>query len=87
VVGVADDDTEVRTYRVDKMDSVRSTNEPRQGQGIFEEVDLSTYTQYTFSMYAGTPQNVVLLFENSFLNVAYDRFTKSIFEKKFGWVF
>lgn len=82
VVGVADDDTEVRTYRVDKMDSVRSTNEPRQGQGIFEGVDLSTYTQYTFSMYAGTPQNVVLLFENNFLNVAYDRFGYDVRVKK-----
>lgn len=74
LLGIAAGEDKVRAYRVDKMDSVSSLDRARVGKEIFDEVDLSAYTQYTFSMYAGKPQKVKLLFDNSMLSVARDRF-------------
>lgn len=82
LLGIAAGDTEVRTYRVDKMDGVAPMKVQRHAKEVFEQVDLSTYTQYTFSMYAGRPQKVTLLFHNSYLTVARDRFGYDVPVKK-----
>lgn len=64
----------MHTYRVDKMDGVTSMKAPRHAKEVFEQVNLADYTQYTFSMYAGKPEKVTLLFDNGYLAVARDRF-------------
>lgn len=68
----------MRTYRVDKLDSVQLLEAPRTGHDIFSTVDLSTYTQYTFSMYAGTPRSVTMRFANELVSIALDRFGHDI---------
>ena len=67
---------EMRTYRVDRMKDVRRSGEPRDGENVFKETDMSTYTQRTFGMVSGKepPQLVTIRFINYLLDVAVDRF-------------
>lgn len=63
-------------FRVDKMDSVEMTDEPCQKKP--KDFKLSEYLRSTFSMFSGTEQEVVLLFENRLTNAVIDRFGKSV---------
>ncbi len=44
---------DMRTYRVDRMKGVSFTGIPREGEEVFREIDLKTYTQRVFSMFGG----------------------------------
>lgn len=63
-------------FRVDKMDSVEMTDEPCHKKP--RDFKLSEYLRSTFSMFSGTEQEVVLIFENSLTNAVIDRFGKSV---------
>ena len=43
----------MRTYRVDRMKDIRFTGETRDGDEVFKQIDLKTYTKQAFSMYGG----------------------------------
>lgn len=64
----------LRTFRVDRMRSVCPLGEPRQGESVFAEIDLKTYTQRVFSMYSGKPRRVTIRFINLLLDTAVERF-------------
>lgn len=70
---------DLRTYRVDRMKSVNRTGEPRDGENVFLDIDLKTYTQRVFSMFGGKQERVTIRFINPLLDTVVDRFgTKSI---------
>ena len=64
----------MRTYRVDRMKDVSPTKEPREGEDIFKEIDLKSYTQRVFSMFGGDAKTIRLRFINPLLDTAVDRF-------------
>lgn len=65
---------DMRTYRIDRMKDVRLANEPREGQKVFESIDMETYTKRVFSMYGGEKQHVGIRFINPLLDTVVDRF-------------
>lgn len=65
-------------FRVDKMREVRLLDKPCLGREAYEELDMATYTQYTFSMFGGEPQKVSMQFHNSLMGVVIDRFGKDV---------
>ncbi len=59
-------------YRVDKMDGIEITQEPR--SEIPEQFDLSSYTKSVFSMFGGEETAVTVEFDNKLVGVVFDRF-------------
>ena len=72
------DDKKIKHYRVDKMVKLRILNDKREGAGDFENVDMGTYSQRTFSMFGGKEELVVLRCENNMANIIIDRFGRDI---------
>lgn len=64
------------TYRVDRMKKVSATGENRDGEKEFEKINLATYTQSVFDMFAGQKQRVMMRFVASLLDTMIDRFGK-----------
>ena len=70
---------DMRTYRVDRMKDIRFTGEPRDGDEVFDAIDLKTYTKRVFSMYGGEQKLVEIRFINPLLDAVVDRFgTKDV---------
>ena len=70
---------DMRTYRVDRMKDIRFTGEARDGEEVFEKIDLKTYTKRVFSMYGGEQKLVEIRFINPLLDAVVDRFgTKDV---------
>lgn len=51
---------------------------PREGKDEFDKEDMSSYTNYTFSMYGGNVKKVEMVFQNRMLNTVIDRFGKDV---------
>jgi len=64
----------MRTYRIDRMKEVELENEPREGQEVFDSIDMETYTKRVFSMFGGEKQHVGIRFINPLLDTVVDRF-------------
>lgn len=71
---------DLRTYRVDRMKDIRGTGEPREGEEVFKEIDLRTYTKRVFSMYGGKQRLITIRFINPLLDTAVDRFGTTDFQ-------
>lgn len=80
-------DGKMKHFRVDRMEDVelRTVEQnglkvivPREGKEEYEKKDMSTYTNYTFSMYGGEVRNVEMVFLNRMLNTVIDRFGKDV---------
>jgi len=70
---------DMRTYRVDRMKDICFTGTPRDGEALFKQIDLKTYTKRVFSMYGGEQRLVEIRFVNSLLDAVVDRFgTKDV---------
>lgn len=65
---------DMRTYRVDRMKDVQLTGQPREGDDVFKEIDLKTYTKRVFSMFGGKQERVTIRFINPLLDAVVDRF-------------
>ena len=63
-------------YRVDKMAKLAKTDKPRIMTEEAKNLDLTRYGKTVFGMFAGTPQQVKLRFENVLAGVVIDRFGK-----------
>ena len=72
-----DQKKQMRTYRVDRMRDVRLTSLPREGNEVFNEIDLKSYTQRVFSMYGGKQVRVTLRCINKLLDVVVEKFAKT----------
>ena len=68
-------DGEIRHYRVDRMERISMlADRPRQGQALFEKLDMATYTRRVFGMFSGTPTEVQMRFDNALAGAVLDRF-------------
>lgn len=64
----------IKHYRVDKMCNVEIIDEERDGEEHFCNFDIARYTNATVKMFAGTPENVMLEFEEEYAGVIIDKF-------------
>ena len=68
----------MKHYRVDKMNDISLTKEPRSGMELFQTMKPATYSSKTFSMFGGKEEAVTMEFENHFAGVVIDRFGKDV---------
>lgn len=68
----------MKHFRVDKMSGIRVLETPREGVAAFKKMDMSSYTQRVFGMFAGEKQTVKLRFANHLVGAVIDRFGKEI---------
>ena len=71
------------------MKGVSFCAEPREGEDIFKEIDMKTYTQRVFSMYGGKQERVAIRFTNNLLDTVIDRFgtQNAVYRKLDDWHF
>lgn len=65
-------------YRVDKMEQIALTNQPRIFTDETKNFNPSVYSTEVFGMFRGTQETVKLRFENSLAGVVVDRFGRDI---------
>lgn len=70
---------DIRTFRIDRMKSVHTGSNERQGKEQFESFDLGKYTKQTFGMFSGEEEKVEMLFHNSLIDTVIDKFGKEVF--------
>lgn len=64
----------IKSYRVDKMEDIRTRKETREGAEIFTKFDIAAFTKQRFGMFGGQVQPVRLCFANRLIGVVIDRF-------------
>ncbi len=74
----------IKHYRVDKMEKIKVTNIPREGEKIFSGFDLGEYSNKFFGMFGGEEQRVKIRFSNDLIGVVADRFGTDISIEKDG---
>lgn len=71
---LAYDGEKIVRYRIDRMQDVKETQEPRDGTDLYEAIDMRTYTKRVFSMFGGEEKKVQIRFTNNLLDTVIDRF-------------
>lgn len=66
--------SELRHYRIDKMQSVKIAEVIREGKSLFQSFDIVDYSKKTFGMFSGKEETVTLEVANSLAGVFIDRF-------------
>lgn len=67
-------DHKIKHYRVDKMGQVTVTDKKREGVEQFSKIDITSYTNQTFGMFAGEESVVTMEFPRRLVGVVLDRF-------------
>ncbi|MBP0969219.1 MAG: WYL domain-containing transcriptional regulator [Oscillospiraceae bacterium] len=78
LLGYDEDAGIMKHFRVDKMESIVSTDSERKGADLFREEDLSGYSVMHFGMYHGDQKRVRIRFRNRLAGQVIDRFGKEI---------
>ena len=68
------EDKVIKHYRVDKMGQAEVTDLPREGVEQFSQIDVTSYTNQTFGMFAGEESTVTMEFPMRLTGVVLDRF-------------
>ena len=79
LLAFADKEQDFRTYRIDRMKDLKILDTPREGEDVFKDIDLTTYTRRTFGMYGGTKEKVTMRFINPLLDTVVERFGTDVF--------
>ena len=66
----------LKHYRVDKMTHIEALEQRREGKEAFRKLDMSSYSQRVFGMFAGEEKRVRLRFLNHLAGAVIDRFGK-----------
>lgn len=69
--------SELRHYRIDKMQSVKITEHTREGKNLFQSFDITDYSKKTFGMFSGKEETVILEAANNLAGAFIDRFGES----------
>ncbi len=69
---------QIRHYRVDKMASIRVTEETRAGREVWGGIDMAAYTEKVFGMFSGQAETVRLRCRSYLAGAVIDRFGKDI---------
>ena len=78
LVGFDSEAGKIKHFRVDKMADICAMEEPRDGQDIYEALDMGVYAQKTFGMFTGQETSVRLRFENDLVGAVLDRLGREI---------
>ena len=84
LVALEEESGEKRHFRVDKMSDISITEEPREGDALFAQVDPGSYESKSFGMYGGREERVTLWCHESLSGVIFDRFGTSLVTRKSG---
>ena len=68
----------MKHYRVDKMRNISLLDDKRDGVDAYKEMDVSSYSNRMFGMFAGEEETVTLLVKNYLVGVILDRFGTDI---------
>ena len=71
-------DEEIKHFRVDRMERIELSDEPRDAKRLFSKIDLAQYTDRHFGMFGGEVQAVGIEFEGFLAGAVYDRFGEEI---------
>jgi len=71
-------------YRIDRIDDIELLEEGVCDKAIIKRDDLSEYTKHVFKMYGGPDENITLEFDDSLLNVMYDKFGEDLMVVRIG---
>ncbi len=74
LLGLDEQTQRIRTYRVDRMASVKVIDEVVNIEDMFKDVNVEQYTQGHFGMFSGRCERVYLSCPNSMLDTMIDRF-------------
>lgn len=77
LIAFDNDSNELRHYRIDKMQSVKTVEHTREGELLFQSFNIVDYSQKTFGMFGGREETVTLEASNSLVGVFIDRFGES----------
>ena len=77
LMGFDDKYQKILTFRVDRMEDVRMTGLPRDGEEEATATAINKYAQQSFSMFGGETQRVKIRFDNKMLGSVLDRFGRS----------
>ncbi len=78
MIGYDADAGMIKHYRVDKMMDIQITEEKRDGQQYFQDLDIAVYSKKLFSMFSGEEETVRIEFDNRLIGVVIDRFGKDV---------
>lgn len=78
LIGYDEEETKIKHFRVDKIQSLEVKGEERHGKELFEKFDPAIYSKKTFGMYGGDEKRVKLKVDNSLVGVIIDRFGTDI---------
>lgn len=70
---------QLKHYRVDKISNVTLTGDNREGQKLYEAMDMAAFVNRTFGMFGGREEVVSLRLHKRLIGVVLDRFGKDIF--------
>ena len=68
----------IKHFRVDKMADISVTEETRDGENIYQELDMGVYARKTFGMFTGRETSVRLRFENALAGAVMDRLGQNV---------
>ena len=68
----------IKHYRVDKMLHIQVSEEKREGEQHFQQLDMADYAKKSFGMYGGKEQLVKLKIRDTLVGVMIDRFGKDV---------
>ena len=71
-------------YRIDRMEMVRMLEADRTKSRLIKDFDINKYRKQSFGMFAGEPQTVTLEFEESLIDVIFDKFGEQTSITKLG---
>ena len=69
----------IKHYRVDKMEKISVTDEPRDGLEAYNALDMAVYAKKTFGMFTGHEVNVAMRFDNHLVGAVRDRLGRDVF--------
>lgn len=72
----------IKHYRVDKISSVHTVDEKREGENHFAEFDMAIYSKSVFGMFGGKAESVTLVCDSSLAGVIIDRFGQDVVFRK-----
>lgn len=79
MVAFDSEEEKIKHFRVDKMLDINIKDEKREGEALFNKLDMASYSNKTFGMFGGEEVTVRLYCDNSLAGVMIDRFGQDIF--------
>ncbi len=78
LLGYDPDDRIIKHYRVDKMLRIARTDDKREGEETFRQLDLAKYSKSVFGMFGGEMTEVTFEAKNHMAGILVDRFGRDI---------